>query len=113
MFGISKDVPDSSGDPSYTRNSVRWDLNRSTFWRLELAYAEFVYIKCEIGRVWVTRSGDRKDYILREADEIWLQGPGTILAEGLGPAVLTSFTTGGSGGVIEHKANAASASSVG
>lgn len=105
MFGLLKRSPE--GNPrSDVGFPVRWRLDRGIFWRLELDVGACVYLKCLSGKVWVTRSGDSSDYILRESDEIWLHGPGTILAEGMCSAVLATFNRGGDVGVIERGSSA-------
>jgi hypothetical protein len=101
MFGLLKRSSEIESRPT-TGMPMRWCLDRGTFWLLELDAGACVYLKCLSGKVWVTRSGDSSDYILREADEIWLQGPGTILAEGMCGSMLYTFNRGGDTGVIEH-----------
>lgn len=65
-----------------TSRKARQHLNKNGFYRIEKIRPGMA-VSCEKGLLWVTQSGDRRDYILTPGQNLVVKNNGRILIEAL------------------------------
>lgn len=59
------------------------DLRRGQVWGADSEAGEVIRIQCETGYLWLTKEGDRVDFLIPTGTFQSLQGPGKIVVEAL------------------------------